>query len=156
MNEAVWLVRDNGRATARWPAKLPGAYGGELLLSQAAFHGATDIVIAMLDTGAHVDSAADGTPPALYRAAESAEIDVLSLLLERGALPNGVDRKNWLPLLAAVYSGEPEVVKMLLQAGASPKAKPAGGSTLVQHVRGPFAADIIALLEATPSKPKRE
>ena len=61
----------------------------------------TEIVLEMLNTGASPDSASDGTPPALYRAAEAAEIDVFSRLLERGALPNGVDRKSWLPLLGA-------------------------------------------------------
>jgi hypothetical protein len=153
-NEAVWLIRDAGRASARWISKLPGAYGGELLLSQAAFHGVTEIVLEILNTGGSPDAATEGTPPPLYRAAEAAEPDVLSRLLERGASPNGLDRKSWLPLLGAVRSGEPEIVKTLLAAGASPKAKPAGGGTLAQNARGPYADEIRILIESAPN-PRR-
>ena len=119
-------------------------------------HGLTDIVLEMLNTGVAPDSANDGTPPALYRAAEAAELDVLSRLLERGALPNGVDRKSWLPLSGAVRSGDPDVVKALLDAGASPKAKPAGGGTLAQQARGPFAEEIRILIETAPTKRKHD
>jgi hypothetical protein len=55
--------------------------------------------------------------------------------------------------------GDLEVVKILLAAGANPKAKPAGGHTLVDYARGPFAQEIRTTLEqsdATKGVDKRK
>ena len=147
LREALDLVRSGGAAAAHWNATGPSKSLSESLISHAAAHGAAEIVVALLDAGAEPDFALEGTSPPLTRAAAEAHVDVMRILLERGASPNGLDGKNRLPLAAAAMSGEPEAVKMLLDAGANAKAKPAGGPSLVEHARGPFAAEIRAMLE---------
>jgi hypothetical protein len=57
-----------------------------------------------------------------------------------------------------VLSGEPEVVRALLDAGANPKAKAASGGPLPARARGPYAAEIRAMVEqaiATASAGKK-
>jgi ankyrin repeat protein len=158
LDEARTLIVAAGKAATRWAAQRPGGYSGELLISSAACLGVGEIVDALLQAGADPNFAPAGTPAPLYRAAEEGHADLVELLLAKGADPNGADGKSWLPLLGAARSGVLAIVQRLLTAGARPKAKPAGGGTLAQNARGPFAADIRALLEAVPvtkPKPKR-
>jgi ankyrin repeat protein len=145
--EALALVRTAGKAAARWTAKGSPQSNLELVISYAARHGVAGIVRALLDLGANPDFAPEGTPPPLFSAAEAAEMEIVRLLLERGAAPNGASGNGWLPLQAAATSGDPEIVRTLLEAGANPRAKPFGGVTLAQSARGPYAAEIRALLE---------
>jgi hypothetical protein len=152
-DEAVGLIRAAGNVAARWKATGASASKRGLLICHAAGHGALEIVAALLDAGAQPDAADDGTAPALTRAAEEAHGDVVRLLLERGASPNGHDGKSWLPLVGAVMSGAPAIVKLLLDAGANPKSTPAGTRAVGDYLRGPYATEIRALLEA-PSTPK--
>jgi len=151
LKEALDLVRAGGAAAARWSATGPSKSLSESLISHAAAHGAAEIVAALLDAGAEPDFALEGTPPPLTRAAAEAHVDVMRILLERGASPNGIDGKNRLPLAGAAMSGEPQAVKMLLEAGANAKAKPAGGPSLLEHARGPYASEIRAMLEQAAS-----
>ena len=161
LQEALDLVRAAGSSSARWNAMGPFAPPQRMLLiSFAAGTGVLEIVTALLDAGASPDFAPEGTPPPLSEAATEAQVDVMRLLLDRGASPDGTDGRIWLPLVCAAESGEPEAVRTLLDAGANPKAKPAGGRKLVESARGPFSAEIRALIEQaigtkTARKPKR-
>lgn len=146
--EALGLIRAAGAAAARWKATGPAAEKRELLLCFAAGMGQCEIVASLLDVGASPDAADDGTAPPLTRAASEAELEVVQLLLARGARPDWKDGKSWLPLASACLSGHTDVVQALLDAGANPRAKPAGGQSLMQHVRGPFAPEIQAMLAA--------
>jgi ankyrin repeat protein len=146
LEEALALLRAGGKAAAKWTAIRAAGSKNELLISFAAQAGVIEIVRALLDAGAKADVAAPGTPPPLFRAAEEAHEDIVGLLLDRGASPDGADGKSWLPLVAALRSGEPKIARILLEAGANAKAKPAGGGTLEQNVRGPYAQEITALL----------
>lgn len=145
--EALGLIRAAGKAAARWKATGPSAEKRELLLSFAAGMGQVEIVGALLDASASPDAADDGTAPPLTRAAAEAELEVVQLLLDRGARPDWKDGKHWLPLVAACSSGEPQLVRALLDAGANPRARPSGTSDLRDCVRGPFAAEILAMLD---------
>lgn len=148
LREGLDLLQAAGRSAAHWNATGPAApTQRQRLISFAAGTGIIDIVTALLDAGAPPNSVPDGTPPPLTAAAGEAQAEVARLLLQRGALPNGRDGKSWLPLVSAVQSGDPETVRILLEAGASPSAKPAGDFKLLEHVRGPYAAEIRALLE---------
>lgn len=151
LNEALDLIRAGGKAAARWKATGPAAEKRELLLSFAAGMGQVEIVAALLDAGASPDAADDGTAPPLTRAAAEAELETVQLLLERGARPDWKDGKSWLPLAAACGSGEPGVVRALLDAGANPRARPSGTPGLRDCVRGPFAAEILGMLDAALS-----
>jgi len=153
LEEALGLVRAGGKAAGRWKATGPAASRRSSLIAHAAGNGVGEIVIALRDAGAALDFPNDGTEPPLSRAAGEAHVDVVRILLERGASPNGHDGKSWLPLEAAVMSGEPEVVRILLEAGANAKGKPASGGKMADRVRGPYAAEIRALLEQAP-RPK--
>jgi ankyrin repeat protein len=149
-DEALELVRAAGKAAGRWKATGPAATKRSSLIAHAAGNGVGEIVSALRDAGAPLDFPNDGTEPPLSRAAAEAHVEVVRLLLERGALPNGHDGKSWLPLEAAVMSGEPEVVRILLDAGANARAKPASGGKMAERVRGPYAPEILALLEQAP------
>lgn len=160
LDEARTLIAAAGKAASKWTSQRPRGFANELLISGAAHFGVGEMIDALLQVGADPSFAPPGTPPPLHSAAAEGHADIVELLLARGAAPNGVDGKSWLPLLGAVSSGVPAIVQRLLTAGARPKAKPAGGGTLAQFARGPYAADIRALLEAAPSakpkpKPKR-
>jgi hypothetical protein len=146
--EAIDLIRAAGKNAARWKATGPSAEKRELLLSFAAGMGQVEIVEALLDAGASPEAADDGTAPPLTRAAAEAELDVVQCLLRRGARPDGKDGKSWLPLASACSAGEPQVVRALLDAGARRRAKPLGATSLKELVRGPFQADILAMLDA--------
>ncbi|KAF0243661.1 MAG: hypothetical protein FD180_3181 [Planctomycetota bacterium] len=152
VEEAVSLVRAGGKAAARWQAEGVPGVKRELSISHAAATGATEIVKALLEAGAKPDFAPPGTPPPLYRASEEAHAACVRLLLDQGASPDGADGKSWLPLQGAAASGVPEVVKMLLDAGARLKAKPAGGGTLQAWARGPYAREIVQLLETAGAR----
>jgi ankyrin repeat protein len=148
LQEGLDLVGAAGKSAAHWNATGPAAPPQrQRLISFAAATGIIEIVTALLDAGAPPNSVPDGTPPPLTAAAGEAQTEVVRLLLDRGALPNGSDGKSWLPLVSAAQSGDLEVVKILLAAGANPQAKPAGGHTLVDYARGPFAQEIRATLE---------
>ena len=148
LQEGIDLVRAAEKSAAHWNATGPAAPPQrQRLIAFAAGTGIVDIVTALLDAGAPVNSVPDGTPPPLTAAAGEAQIEVVRLLLERGAFPNGNDGKSWLPLASAAQSGDLEVIKALLAAGANPKAKPAGGHKLVEYARGPFAEEIRTALE---------
>lgn len=151
LSEALGLIRAAGKPAARWKATGPAADKRELLLSFAAGMGQVEIVAALLDAGASPDAADDGTAPPLTRAAAEAELETVRLLLDRRAWPDWKDGRSWLPLAAACGSGEPQVVRALLDAGANPRARPSGTSGLKDCVRGPFATEILAMLDAAAS-----
>lgn len=155
LEEALGLIRAAGKPAGRWKATGPAAMKRSSLIAHAAGHGQAEIVAALCDAGAALDYPNDGTEPPLTRAAGEAHVDVVRLLLERGAKPNGHDGKTWLPLEAAVMSGEPEVVRLLLEAGAKPKARPPGGGTMAERVRGPYTPEIRALLEQAAGGKKK-
>ena len=148
LQEALDLIQTAGNAAANWNAIGTAAPSQrQRLICFAASTGIVEIVAALLDAGAAPNTVPNGTPPPLTAAAGEAQIDIVRLLLQRGALPDGRDGKTWLPLASAAQSGDPDVVRILLEAGANRKAKPAGGARLVEYARGPFAAEIRALLE---------
>lgn len=153
--EALGLIRAAGKVAARWKATGPSAEKRELLLSFAAGMGQVEIVGALLDAGASPDAADDGTAPPLTRAAAEAELEVVQLLLDRGARPDWKNGRCWLPLAAACGAGEPRVVSALLDAGAQPRAKPSGAQSLKDFARGPFRAEILAMLDATTVRASR-
>jgi hypothetical protein len=155
LEEALELIRAHGKAAGRWKATGPAAPPQRMsLLSHAAGNGVAEIVAALLDAGAKPDFPNDGTPPPLHCAAEGAHVEVVRLLVERGASPNGHDGKTWPPLEAAVMSGVPGVVRVLLEAGANAKAKPPSGGKMTDRARGPYAAEIRAMLDAAV-KPRK-
>lgn len=142
--EALELLRTHGKVAGQWRAT-----GQRMsLISYAAGNGVGEIVVALYDAGAALDFPNDGTPPPLARAAAEAHHDVVRILLERGASPNGYDGKTWHPLEAALMSGDPQVVCALLDAGARPKAG------FANSVRGPYAQEILGLLEQTVASAK--
>jgi ankyrin repeat protein len=146
--EALELVRISGKAAGKWNATGPSAPSQRMsITAHAAGNGVAEIVEALCNAGAPLNFENDGSPPPLHQAAIEAQLDVVRILLARGALPNGADGKTWLPLEAAVLSGEPQVVRALLDAGAKPKAKAASGGSLGERARGPYAAEIRAMLE---------
>ncbi|KAJ1462971.1 ankyrin repeat-containing domain protein, partial [Pelagophyceae sp. CCMP2097] len=82
-------------------------------LFAAAWAGHTDVLQALIDSGADVDCAAGGAAP-LYGAARHGQLCVLVALLDGGAAVDGTDSRGETPLLAAAERGNWDVARALL------------------------------------------
>lgn len=119
-----------------------------ILLSDAAFHGQTNIVRLLLDRGWDVTGEKGGS--ALGSAACYGFADTVQLLLEHGADPNsGSDRSA---LQWASSFGHNDIVKMLLDAGADVDGRPrtaksdAGWTTPLMYAARYGQVDTVKLL----------
>ena len=144
IQEAVAAVSSAGEGASAWTTD-----DGEPLLAVAAGHGLLAIVEALLAAGTDPGAAAAHslvTP--LIRAAEGGHQAIVRLLLTRGADPNGQDAEGRTALAAAAGHGDPAVVRLLLDAGADARRASTDGRTPAARARGPFLAEIQALLPA--------
>ena len=89
-------------------------------LQVATHHRHVAVVARLLDAGANVNTAVEGST-ALHMASVSGADDVVALLLARGAVVNAVDVNGWTPLVAAMHHRHAAVVARLLDAGAETK-----------------------------------
>jgi ankyrin repeat protein len=148
--EALAIVREAGPAACAWTND-----EGEPVLCVAAANAVAQVVAALLDAGADANAVAPNTlVTPLIRAAEGGSRDAVAVLLARGADPNARAAGKFTALIAAVDFGDPEIVRMLVAAGADARTKPADGRSAAKRVRGPYAAEIRALLQA-PRPPAR-
>jgi uncharacterized protein len=149
--EALAIVREAGPAASAWTNDQ-----GEPVLCVAAANAVAPVVAALLDAGADVNTMAPNTlVTPLIRAAEGGSREAVALLLARGANPNARAAGKFTPLIAAVDFGDPEIVRMLVAAGSDARTKPADGRTAAKRVRGPYAEEIRALLQAPGPRVRR-
>ncbi len=95
-----------------------GKYGNTPLW-EAAFHGHTEIAVALLDAGAdHSIYSDDGSGP-LYWAAAGGHEAIVEILIDRGADPNALGCGGTSPLNRAIGVGNRRSVEMLVNAGAN-------------------------------------
>jgi len=147
--EAARILQESSKGAARFKSGRASGPRDELLISYAAQMGVIEVVQMLLDGGAEIDYAPEGTAPPLYNAAAGGHLELVRLLLERKASVNGKDGKSWLPLVGALTSGNPEIVKLLIASGAKTNTKTADRRKPDEYVRGPYAPEIQKLLEQT-------
>jgi ankyrin repeat protein len=101
-------------------AKIPDT--GSALI-KAAGKGDSEVVEALLDSGADINARDEQNQTALHQAANRGHAPVVKLLLERGADVNAKNLFGQTSLLAPVYRGSLDIVRALLGAGADVDAR---------------------------------
>jgi ankyrin repeat protein len=101
-------------------AKIPDT--GSALI-KAASKGDSEVVEALLDSGADINARDEQNQTALHQAASRDHTSIVKLLLERGADVNAKNLFGQTPLLAPVYRGSMDIVRTLLGAGADVDAR---------------------------------
>ncbi len=101
-------------------AKIPDT---GLALIEAASKGDSEVVEALLDSGADINARDEQNQTALHQAASKGHTPVVKLLLKRGADVNAKNLFGQTPLLAPVYRGSLDTVRALLSAGADVEAR---------------------------------
>jgi ankyrin repeat protein len=94
-----------------------------LALINAANKGHSEVVEALLDSGADIDAKDEQNQTALHQAANRGHTPIVELLLERGADVNAKNLSGQTPLLAPVHRGSLDTVRALLGAGADVDAR---------------------------------
>lgn len=109
-----------------------------------------ELIEALLDAGARVDTVSRGTGTPLHQAANSGNIPVADLLIKRGADVNALDCCNGItPLHVAVTRTNPTSISMttlLLAWGANPNARTNAGRTPLIEARDASAAMVHELV----------
>ena len=119
-----------------------------LALIEAANKGDSEVVEALLDSGADINARDEQNQTALHQAANRGHTLVVKLLLERGADVNAKNLFGQTPLLAPVYRGSLDIVRALLGAGADVEARSElSGQTPLLSVSGFRTKVVEALLE---------
>jgi ankyrin repeat protein len=100
-------------------------------MNKAIRNGDVNVVRALLDLGADVETAAGEPWSPLEGAVQNNSLDLARLFLERGADVNAVDKAGYTPLLlaASIDFGDTAMIELLLAAGADPAAKNPAGKT---------------------------
>ncbi|KAL4911401.1 ankyrin repeat-containing domain protein [Aspergillus multicolor] len=91
-------------------------------LRRAVEKGCSEIVIALLEAAADVESPQSSTYSPLVAAveAEQGSLEIVKILLNHGANMNKVNEFKLTPLLVAVYEKKPEIARFLLAHGGDP------------------------------------
>jgi ankyrin repeat protein len=120
-------------------------------LAHASLDGKLEVMRALLDGGAEINSGAlVGTPLAM--ASAEGRVDAVKLLLERGADVNRPYRsaqaglEGITPLMIAAGEGQVEVVQLLVAAGADLNARNSRGSTALDLASTAGKANVVEIL----------
>lgn len=115
-------------------------------LSEAIWANRRDIVQALLDYGADVNSFSPNGEPVIFQAARDRP-GLIELLLDRGGSVNATNAFGATPLIVAAYFGNIESVRTLLKRGARLSSKTTQGFTALQvATRLEDRAQIVKLL----------
>ena len=126
-------------------AKIPDT---GLALINAANKGDSEVVEALLDSGADINARDEQNQTALHQAASRGHTPIVKLLLERRADVNAKNLFGQTPLLAPVYRGSLDIVQALLGAGADVDARSGfAGQTPLLAVSSGRTKVVEALLE---------
>lgn len=126
-------------------AKIPDT---GLALINAANKGDSEVVEALLDSGADINARDEQNQTALHQAASRGHNPVVKLLLERGADVNAKNLFGQTSLLAPAYRGSLDTLRALLNAGADIEARSElSGQTPLLSVSSLRTEVIEALLE---------
>jgi ankyrin repeat protein len=101
-------------------AKIPDT---GVALIEAAGKGDSEVVEALLDSGADINARDERNQTALHHAASRGQTAAVKLLLERGADVNARNLFGQTPLLVPLYRGDLDTVRALLSAGADIEAR---------------------------------
>lgn len=109
------------------------------LLIAAAYDGATEAALLLIEKGADIKARDEGGMSVLEQAAGVNNIEVVRVLLAKGAAVNTADGGGFTPLIAAAGNGDRNagMVKLLLERGAAVNVKT--GDTVEIVKNGPIA-----------------
>lgn len=120
---------------------------GETRVADAAMHGDTPTVRALLKQGADVNAAHGDGMTALHWAARHGDAELAQMLLYAGANVKATTRLGgYTPLLMASQLGHAAVTKILLEAGADPKTATANGTTPLMLAAASGSTEVVRLL----------
>jgi len=91
---------------------------GNTPLIYAAFFGMKEVVTALLEAGANINSTNDDGATSLNAASECGHLDIARILLQHGAAVNQANKDGCTPLFMASQQGYLDITEILLQHGA--------------------------------------
>jgi len=129
------------------------SYGAPI--NVAAALGFPEIVVALLDAGADLQTRGFGGVSPLHEAVLSGKSTIVKILVERGAKLEALDNMGRTPLLtyASASTHNLDILRILLKAGADPKAvEPATTFSVLDYVAISGRTDEAELLVAAGAK----
>lgn len=117
-------------------------------LHEATWKGHHDVMLLLLEYGAHLEIRDNDGDTPLYLAAYQGDLEAIRVLLEHGAIANVQDKLGLTPLHAAVSSKYPDIARLLLMHGAAAGAQDNDHATpLHKAVQGGKLETVKILLE---------
>ncbi len=127
-----------------------------LYLVSASFYGYRDIVAALLDVGANIESKSDITYSnkstcysctPLIAATISGNLEIVIKLLEMGADVESADGNGNTPIIWASFYGYTEIAKILIELGANVNAKDEGNKTAFYYANKKRYTEMLVILK---------
>lgn len=104
----------------------------------ATVFGQIEVLKALIEAGADVNSRNNEGSTSLITAAVFNQIGVSKVLIEAGADVNAINNEGSTPLITAAFLCRTEIVEALLNNGADKNARNNTGRTALDSVAGPF------------------
>ncbi len=151
INSDIPLRRPSGDEVDRLLALILDAKISDtgLALIKAAGNGDSELVEALLESGADINATNEQKQTALHNAANKGHTNIVKILLDSGANANATDMFGHTPLFIPVYIGALDIVEELLNAGAHVDARSriTGQTPLMFAVAGTRTRVVEKLLE---------
>ncbi len=144
-SETVKVLIENG---AEINAEVEeGEWKGFTPLMMASYHGATDLIHLLIDSGADLEATSSNGWTALMLAASQGHLETLVYLLEQGANIHARNVEHQTALLIAVCWGQQEIIHHLLDNSASVDTRDRQYSALMWAVKHGFIETVKILIE---------
>lgn len=119
------------------------------LLTSAAYAGRSDLIVALVDAGATLDTPSPEGMTALHEAASRGQLAAVQKLLDLGANIEAEEPGGCTPLMLASAWGHRDVVRLLLEWGSDVKHRNRAGFTALMLAEYKDEADVAAMLSAS-------
>jgi ankyrin repeat protein len=128
-NVAMSVVRFAACGLVAWLLVSAAASAAELSLADAAEHGDSAAISALVEKKADVNATQADGMTALHWAVHRDDLDTAKRLIAQGANVKATNRYGVTPLAQACTNGNGPIVELLLEAGADPNSSLPGGET---------------------------